>query len=185
MKKLLILLSFIFVSSSLLSTSYADHYGDGLVQFCLDNPDENGCLEIICHENPDDLRCTEPIELPSTPVSAEDIENLFCEQNPDLCPFEDPFPLDLPEIDPCLADGCPYPWAIEYYGIILQQAQLTMLEKELPILDDKITQIQNNIDTLKIDTVPLPEDKLNVVIVLAGIAAAGSIGAVIVSSRRR
>lgn len=182
MKKLFFLLSFIFVSS-LISTSYADHYGDGLVQFCLDNPEENGCLEIICHENPDDVRCVEIIEFPSEPLDAEALEELFCEQNPDLCPFEDPFPVTIPEINPCLDDGCPYPWNLGdfvYYGTLLQQAQLTMLGKELPILEDKITQMQRDIDI-----VSLSEYKLNVALILAGIAATGSIGTAILSSRRR
>lgn len=59
------------------------------------------------------------------------------------------------------------------------------LDNDLPALENKMTQLQADIDTLKIDTAPLPEDKLNLALVLSGIAAAGSIGAVIISSRRR
>ena len=165
---------------AMIPSIYANQvYGDGLVQYCLDNPEEAGCLEIICHENPSDFRCN-VIALPDDRVTfdREYIVALFCEQNPKFCPFEDPFPIPIPVPDPCLVDGCPWPWLVLYYGTLVEQVQFAEL-------GDKITVLQTDIDTLKIDTVPLPEDRINIAIVLAGIAAIGSITAAGFAVRRR
>lgn len=181
MIKLLFLLALIFASGTFISTSFADDIPQAVIDACANQWDDEWCREnVLCHEAPQNPRCSPMRDGPSSglPTSAEDIKAIFCKQNPEFCPFVDPFPIELPELDPCLADGCPFPFPYAYYNAILQNAQFT-------VLDDKITVMQNDIDTLKIDTVPLPEDKLNIAIGLGVIASIGAVTAAGLAFRRK
>ncbi len=119
-------------------------------------------LEKVCAEKLDDgtyyLKSCEDIEL------VIDLAKKLCEEHSFLCTPRADCGLDCP--DPLL----PY----ELADILLT---MNMYER--------LVKIEQKTDSIKIDTVPLPEDKLNAALVLAGIAAAGSIGAIIFSSRRR
>jgi len=179
MRKLPFFLTLIFFSGTLFSTSYADDIPQAVIDACEGHWDNEWCREnVLCHEAPQNPRCNGTVERLSPPSSVSEVEAIFCEQNPEFCPFEDPFPLTLPDLDPCLADGCPFPFPYAYYNTLVQNAQVT-------VLDDKITVMQNSIDTLKIDTVPFPEDKLNLAIGLGVIASIGAVTAAIFSSRRK